>query len=152
DRNVDQYRSGVHFLEHGAGDEPRRRGAGDEYSADDQIGGADMRLDCCGGGKYSFETRTVEPIELCQPRLRAIEDGDVGAHTERYARRVGAYDTAAKYRNHSGCHSGHPTEENASPPCAISRQWAPTCTAMRPATSLIGASSGRRPLSSVTVS
>ena len=38
------------------------------------------------------------------------------------------------------------------PPCSFSRQWAPTCTDMRPATSLIGAKSGSPPVLSVTVS
>ena len=38
------------------------------------------------------------------------------------------------------------------PPCDFSSVHAPICVASRPATSLIGASSGRRPLSSSTVS
>ena len=38
------------------------------------------------------------------------------------------------------------------PPCSISRQCAPAWIDMRPATSLIGASSGRPLRSSVTVS
>ncbi len=38
------------------------------------------------------------------------------------------------------------------PPCAFSRQVAPACTAMRPATSDMGARSGRPPPAWVTVS
>ena len=38
------------------------------------------------------------------------------------------------------------------PPCSISRQCAPAWMAMRPATSLMGASSGRPPRALVTVS
>ena len=46
----------------------------------------------------------------------------------------------------AGCHAGHAAEQHArARPAAFSRQWAPACTAIRPATSLIGASSGRPP-------
>ena len=47
---------------------------------------------------------------------------------------------------------GTPPSSTPAPPCSFSRQWAPTWTLMRPATSLIGESSGRPPRSSVTVS
>ena len=51
-----------------------------------------------------------------------------------------------------GATPGTPPSSTPEPPCSFSRQWAPTCTDMRPATSLIGASSGRPPRTSVTVS
>ena len=44
---------------------------------------------------------------------------------------------------------GTPPSRMPMPPCSFSKQWAPTWTAMRPATSLIGASSGRPPVLSV---
>ena len=47
---------------------------------------------------------------------------------------------------------GTPPSSTPMPPCSFSRQCAPTCTAIRPATSLIGASSGSPPRASVTVS
>ena len=47
---------------------------------------------------------------------------------------------------------GTPPSSTPRPPCAISRQCAPAWIDMRPATSLIGASSGRPPRASVTVS
>ena len=47
---------------------------------------------------------------------------------------------------------GTPPSRMPAPPCSFSRQCAPTWMDMRPATSLIGASSGRWPRGSVTVS
>ena len=47
---------------------------------------------------------------------------------------------------------GTPPSRIPAPPGSFSRQWAPACTAMRPATSLIGANSGSPPRPSVTVS
>ena len=52
----------------------------------------------------------------------------------------------------AGATPGTPPSSMPAPPCAFSRQWAPTCTDMRPATSLMGASSGRPPRAFVTVS
>ena len=47
---------------------------------------------------------------------------------------------------------GTPPSRTPRPPCSFSRQWAPAWIDMRPATSLIGASSGSPPRASVTVS
>ena len=52
----------------------------------------------------------------------------------------------------AGVTPGTPPSKTPRPWWAISKQVAPACTAMRPATWLMGASSGRPPLSSVTVS
>ena len=52
----------------------------------------------------------------------------------------------------AGVTPGTPPSRMPAPPCSFSRQCAPTCTDMRPATSLIGASSGKPPRASVTVS
>ena len=52
----------------------------------------------------------------------------------------------------AGATPGTPPSRTPAPPCSFSRQCAPTCTDMRPATSLIGASSGSAPDRSVTVS
>ena len=47
---------------------------------------------------------------------------------------------------------GTPPSSMPRPPCSISKQCAPAWIDMRPATSDIGASSGRPPRASVTVS
>ena len=47
---------------------------------------------------------------------------------------------------------GTPGSNTPEPPCASSSAWAPAWIDMRPATALIGASSGRPPRASVTVS
>ena len=52
----------------------------------------------------------------------------------------------------AGATPGTPPSSMPRPPCSISRQWAPAWIDMRPATSLIGASSGRPPRAFVTVS
>ena len=52
----------------------------------------------------------------------------------------------------AGATPGTPPRRMPAPPCAFSRQCAPTWMDMRPATSLMGASSGRPPRGFVTVS
>ena len=52
----------------------------------------------------------------------------------------------------AGATPATPPSSMPRPPCSISRQWAPAWMAMRPATSLMGASSGRPPRGPVTVS
>ena len=52
----------------------------------------------------------------------------------------------------AGATPGTPPSRTPAPPCSFSRQCAPTWIAIRPATSLIGASSGSAPARSVTVS
>ena len=47
---------------------------------------------------------------------------------------------------------GTPPSSSPRPPSGFSNMNAPACVAILPATSLIGASSGRRPFLSVTVS
>ena len=47
---------------------------------------------------------------------------------------------------------GTPPSRMPRPPSGFSRKKAPACVAILPATSLIGASSGRRPCASSTVS
>ncbi len=47
---------------------------------------------------------------------------------------------------------GTPPSSTPEPPFAFCRQLAPTCTDMRPATSLMGVSSGSEPSGAVTVS
>ena len=47
---------------------------------------------------------------------------------------------------------GTPPSRMPAPPCSFSRWCAPTCTDMRPATSLMGESKGKPPRASVTVS
>ena len=47
---------------------------------------------------------------------------------------------------------GAPPSSTPRPPCSRSRKCEPTCGAIRPATSLIGASSGSAPVSACTVS
>ena len=52
----------------------------------------------------------------------------------------------------AGSTPGTPPNKTPCPPCGFSRKRAPTCTAMRPATSLIGVSRGKLRSGSCTVS
>ncbi len=55
-------------------------------------------------------------------------------------------------RTSAGSTPGTPPSSIPLPPYTFSRYLAPSCTAIRPATSLIGVSSGRSPEGSCTVS
>ncbi len=78
------------------GDELRRRGAGDQHAADDEI----------GRGAFVFDRalRRIDGLELGAEAgdqfFHAVgallEDGDISAHAERHRRRIGADHAAAE--------------------------------------------------------
>ena len=63
-----------------------------------------------------------------------------------------ADDAAAEDHDLGRLDAGHAAEQDALAAMRLFEECAPACTAMRPATSLIGASSGRPPFVEVTVS
>jgi hypothetical protein len=82
----------------------------------------------------------------------AIEDGDVGAHAHRHLRRVEADHAAADHQHLGGQHARHPAQQHAAPAMAFCSAVAPAWIDMRPATWLIGLSSGSAAPAPVTVS
>ena len=76
--------------------------------------------------------------------MRADADGDLAG--------VRAGDAGAEDHDLRRAHAGAPESSTPRPPFCACRHQAPTCTASRPATSLIGASSGSEPSSSWIVS
>ena len=91
-------------------------------------------------------------VEFAQPRDRAVEDRDFGAEPNCHPRRMGADDPAAEHHDARRNHARHAAEQNAA--AAELRFKAEPAASIEslPATSLMGASSGRPPLASVTVS
>ena len=59
---------------------------------------------------------------------------------------------APRITTRAGLTPGTPPSRTPRPPLVRSRKWAPTWVAMRPATSLMGASNGSAPSGSCTVS
>ena len=93
-----------------------------------------------------MRTRRAELRGDAAQRLRvAVDHRHVGAHADGDQRGVGAGDAAAEDDDIAGGTPGTPPSSTPRPPFSFSRQCAPTCVAMRPATSDIGVSSGSVP-------
>ena len=110
-------------------------------------------LDRERGGEARGEQAAELDLELAQAGQRAVEHDDVGAHADGDAGRARAGDPAADDEHARGRHAGHAAHQHAARPAGLARSVdAATSAASRPATSLIGASSGSAPRSSSTVS
>ena len=153
DRDIDQHRARPHRFTMSRRDQLRRRGAGHQHGADHEIGAGTLALDRVDGRIDRVQLRAELQVELIQPRQRAVDDRDMRLQAHGHARGVGADHAAAE--DDDLRRPARPARRRAAcrePPCSFSRQCAPTWIDMRPATSLIGASSGRPPRASVTVS
>ena len=152
DRDVDQHRAALHAGEMRAGDKLRRAGARNQHRADDDVGVDDFFLDRLQGREARANAAGKQLVQDTQPRQRAVEHDDVGAETGRHSCGMGADHPAADHRDPAGATPGTPPI-SLPMPSADFRKAAPAASiASRPATSLIGASSGSPPWASVTVS
>ena len=127
-------------------------GSGDEHATDHEVGRADRVLHVVAVRSKRMQAAVVEVVELAQPVQVDVDDGDVRAHAERDLGRVGADDASADDAYIARRRAGTPPSSTPRPPRSFSRYVAPTCTLMRPATSLIGISNGSAPEASRTVS
>ena len=92
--------------------------------------------------------RVIRPCEhllqLPHPLDRPVEHPDVCLQPDGDECGVVADDATAEDDHLGGRHARNSAEQDPRPPFAFSSAQAPICGASRPATSLIGASSGKR--------
>ena len=126
--------------------------AADEHGADDEVGLRQLSLD----GQRRGDHRVGPLAEDVGQRAKAIdvglEDGNVRPHPHRDHGRVVPTTPPPMITTLAAGTPGTPPSSTPRPPSGLSRTKAPACVAILPATSLIGASRGNRPLVSVTVS
>jgi hypothetical protein len=139
DGHVDDDRALLHAAHQLARDERGGLGAGDEHRADDEVGAAHHRLDVVGVGVERLDGAAEDVLEVVHGLGADVEHGDLRAHAHGDVRGVAADDAAAEDHHAAAAGAGHAAEEHALAAApAFSRHVAPACTAMRPATSLIG--------------
>ena len=153
DGDIDQNRAGPHTLDHLVGHQLGGRGTRHQHGADHQIGVDDQPLDGVDRRKFGGELGAEDLVQLAQAIDGAVDHRDIGLHAHGHARGMGAGDAAADDHHLRRRDAGDAAQKDAGTrPAPFSRQWAPTWIDMRPATSLMGASSGRPPRGLVTVS
>ncbi len=113
DRDVDQHRTALHRLEHFACDQLRRRCAGTQHRADDEVGVLHRRGDRRLGGIGGLDLAAEEHVELGKPRVRDVIDRHIRAHADRHLRCVDARNAAAEDRDSRRRHAGHAAEQYA---------------------------------------
>ena len=130
-----------------------RLGAGHQHRADHQVGVEDRPLDLVGVGRDGLAVALVDRVDLAQPVDVAVEQQHLGLHAERDRGGVHAGHAGADDDDLRRVDAGDAAHQDAA--AALRRASgvaAPTCGASRPATSLIGASSGSERSGSSTVS
>ena len=145
DGDIHHHRAALHVGDHLAPHQPGRRRAGNQHRADHQVGRLQILADGPRVGSQRDHLAVEDVVEFAQAVEAAVDDGDVRAHADRHLGRVGAHDAAAQDDDIAGATPGTPPSRMPRPPLGASRYCAPTCTLMRPATSLIGVSSGSEP-------
>ena len=113
DGDVDQHRSGLHGLDHGAGDELGRRGAGDEHCADDEVGVANQLFDGVRRRVHGLQLAGEHRGQLAQSLDRTVHHGHVGAQTDGHFGRMGAGYAAAQNHDFGGRYAGYAAQQHA---------------------------------------
>jgi hypothetical protein len=142
----------LHRLQHVAGDELWRAGAGDEYGADHDVSCENFFLYRGDAGIAGPGPALEQLVQLAQARDRAVEDRDLRAEPD--AMRAACVPTTPppSTTTRAGSTPGTPPSNSPRPPADFLSDAPAASIDSRPATSLIGARSGRPPRSSVTVS
>ena len=152
DRDVDQHRAALHARQMRAMEQLRRGRAGNQHRADDDIRIDHLLVDRLQGRVARANAAGKQLVEQTQARQRSVEHHDIGAESGRHSRRMRPHHSAAEHRDPGRWHAGHAADQLATAVGGFSQGGPAASIASRPATSLIGASSGRPPRASVTVS
>ncbi|MCY1170953.1 hypothetical protein D9M73_110430 [compost metagenome] len=107
DRDIDQHRAALHRLDHLARHQFGGSGARHQHRADHQMRILDRGRDRRLAGISSLDLAAEEHVELGQPRVRNVVDGDVGAHADRHLRGIDARHAAAQNRDLGRGHTRH---------------------------------------------
>ena len=113
DGDVDDDRAFLHFGDHGFGDDLGSGGAGDEDSADDEVGLAGGALDVVAVGGNGEDAAVEDVVELAEAVEVEVDERDLGAHAEGDLGSVGADDASADDADVAGWDAGDSAEEDA---------------------------------------
>ena len=103
-------------------------------------------------GRHRLERAAEVVVDLAQALEVPVEDVDLGVHADGQGGGGHAGDAGTEDHDLGAAHAGHTADQRAPAAPGRIRWWAPISGAMRPATSLIGVSSGRELSGSRTVS
>ena len=139
DCDIDDDRSGLHRLDGGGGNQLRRRGARNERRADDQIGAPAQTCRwyrASRPGAHACAEASRDRSQLLRVAARSLSRRrPFRLRSARHCRRPCRRRSPA---TSAGATPGTPPSRMPRPPCGRSRYCAPTCAAIRPATSDIG--------------
>ena len=115
DGDVDEHRARPHPRDELIAHEGRRLRTGHEHRADDEIRSQTGVLDLVRVAHHRPHPPTGCRVDRPQPCGIEIEDGDVGAHSERDTSRVEPRHAAAEHDDIRGAHPRHAAHEHAAP-------------------------------------
>jgi len=115
DGDIDKGSTRLQVRQLRARDQLGRRGTGDQHRADDQVGLARQIDGVAGRGKGVLEAAAEDIVEIAQPRDRAVEHGDIGAHPGRDLGGMGADHATADHQHPGRRDAGHTAQQHAAP-------------------------------------
>jgi hypothetical protein len=128
------------------------RAPGTSTAADHQVGLGDRFGDRARVARDRLQPSAEDVVEVDERCVADVQHPHARAEPDRHAGRVDADHAAAEDRPRRPPRRRDAAQQQPRPPRKRLRWCAPTCVAIRPATSLIGVRSGSPPLSSCTVS
>ena len=152
DGDVHHHGARLHGFQHLAPHQLGRRRARNQHRAYHQIGMAYRIADSEYVGCQRHHLAAVDVVQRAQAIETAIDDGDGRAQSTAILAELWPTTPPPRITTLAGATPGTPPSRMPRPPLGRSRYTAPTCTAMRPATSLMGVSSGSEPSASRMVS
>ncbi len=118
DRDIHDHRTLLHRLQHLPGDQFRCARAGDQNSADHDIGCENLLLDRLDRREARADPPPEQFVEFPQSRERSVQDADFRAETNGHPRSVRADDPAANHHNPGRYDARYTAEQKASAACA----------------------------------
>ncbi len=101
------------MADHRLGDDLGSGGAGDQDSADDEVGLADGVLDVVAVGGDGVDASAEDVVEFAEAVEVEVDEGDLRAHAEGDLGGVGADDAAADDADVAGRNAGDAAEQDA---------------------------------------
>ena len=142
DGDVHQHRTLAHGGHQVVGDQFGSLGPHDQDGADHDVGVDAGLLDGVGARGHRLQCAPKMVVDPAEALEVAIEDEDLRVHAHGEGGRGHAGDAGPQDHDFGAANTGHPAHQDTPSAPGLIRWWAPTSGAIRPATSLIGVSSG----------
>src|SRR5690606_4779781 len=113
DGDVDDDAPLLHHAQHVAGHQPRRAGSGDEHRPDEQVGAREHLEDVAQVARHRLQGAAEDVVDVLEPRVVDVEQGDPGADAERDLGRVDAHGAAAEDHDLAGADAGYAPQQHA---------------------------------------